>query len=199
MWGVPCAARRPSIAAVTGAPIPTTGVFRVCRGVTLAVTSAALAVAAHTAGGGAVPDTGLTVLLTVGVAAIGIAMADRRCSTPAILTLLGCSQAATHVLLSFESMDMHMAMGGAGPHPNAAVMLGAHAVAVLLTAGLLAKADAAVFLVAAVLAWLLPVLFTVPPVPEAPARPLPRVHPRNVVVTVLLRRSNARRGPPVYA
>lgn len=198
MLGVRFRTRRPSIAAVTSVPTPTTGVLRVCRGVVLAVTSAALAIAAHAVGGGDLPGTGLTVLLTVGVAAVGIAMADRRCSGLSILVVLGFAQLATHVLLSFESMDMHM-HHGAGPHVNGPLMLAAHAVAVPLTAALLAKADAVLFLVAAVLARLLPVLLTVPPVPGAPARPLPRLHPRDRVTAVLLARSNARRGPPAYA
>ena len=198
MWGVHFAPRRLSIVTVSGLPTPTTGVLRVCRGVVLAVTSAALAIAAHAVGGGEVSGTGLTVLLTVGVAAVGIAMADRRCSTVAILAVLGSAQLATHVLLSFESMDMHPNQGP-GPHVDGTLMLGAHAVAVLLTAGLLARADAVVFLVAAALARLAPPLVTPPPVARPPARPLPRVRPRDLLTAVLLCRSNARRGPPAYA
>lgn len=169
-----------------------------CRGVVLAVTSAALAIAAHAVGGGDLPGTGLTVLLTVGVAAVGIAMADRRCSGVSILVVLGVAQLATHLLLSFESMDMYM-NSGAGPHVDGSTMLAAHAVAVPLTALLLTKADAALFLVAAVLARLLPTMLAIPPVPEAPARPLPRLRPVDRVATVLLCRSNARRGPPAYS
>src|SRR6266568_4615950 len=55
---------------------------------------AALAVAAHAVSGGMVPDPGLTALLTVGVAAVGIALADRRRSQGAILLVLGAAPGA---------------------------------------------------------------------------------------------------------
>jgi hypothetical protein len=161
----------------------------VLRGGVLAVTSAALAVLAHTAAGGTLPDTGLTVLLTVGVAAVGVTLASRRRSTAAVLAVLAAAQLASHVLLSVD------AMGGMPSHGDGLPMLGAHALAVLVSAVVLARADDAVFLVAAVLAMLLPVL-AVPPPPEAPVRIRRRLRPADRQVTVLLRRSHARRGPP---
>jgi hypothetical protein len=87
----------------------------------------------------------------------------------------------------------------AAPHATSPTMLGAHAIAVLVSAVLLAKADAVIFLVVAVLAMLLPTLLTAPPVPSAPARACPRVAPQDRSTAVLLRRSHARRGPPVHA
>jgi hypothetical protein len=161
----------------------------VLRGAVLAVTSAALAVAAHTAGGGMPPDTGLTVLLTLGVGAVGVALAGRRRSTGAILAVLAAAQLATHVILALGETGMPS-------HENELVMLAAHALAVLVSAVLLGHADDAVFLVAAVLAMLLPVLLALP-APDLPARIRPRPRPRNRQVTVLLCRSHARRGPPV--
>jgi hypothetical protein len=179
---------------VRGQPSPTRGALRVLRGGALAATSATLAVAAHAVAGGALPDTGLTALLTAGVAAIGTAMADRRRSTGAILAVLGAAQLATHVILSFDEMTMPGA-----PHVGGLTMTGAHALAVLVSAGLLARADAAVFLVVAVLAMLLPTVWSTPPVPAAPSGARRRVLAQDRCTAVLLRRSHARRGPPVAA
>jgi hypothetical protein len=166
----------------------------------LALVSATLAMAAHALAGGGLPATGLTIVLTLGVAAIGVAIADRRRSTGTILAVLGAAQLVTHVLLSFN--PMHMAgntMMVNAPRADSAGMLGAHAIAVLVSAVLLAKADAAIFLIAAVLAMLLPSLLTAPPVPSAPAGARPRAVPQDRSISVLLRRSHARRGPPVTA
>jgi hypothetical protein len=166
----------------------------------LALVSATIAVAAHAVGGGGLPATGLTVVLTLGVAAIGVAIADRRRSTGTILAVLGAAQLVTHVLLSFNTM--HMADDTVMTTPvraDSPAMLGAHVIAVLLSAGLLAKADAALFLITAVLAMLVPSLFSAPPVPAAPAGARPRTVPRDRSTTVSLCRSNARRGPPVTA
>jgi hypothetical protein len=167
----------------------------------LAITSAALAVVAHTIAGGMLPDTGLTVLLTVGVAAVGIAMADRRRSPGAILAVLGAAQLASHVLLSFgdDVGAMHMTTAAVLPSMNGLAMLGAHVIAVLVSAALLAGADTAVFLVVAVLAMLLPRLLTAPPVPSGPTATRRVVLAQDRCVAVLLRRSHARRGPPVTA
>jgi hypothetical protein len=119
-------------------------------------------------------------------------MADRQCSAIAILAVLGFAQLATHELLSFETMDMH------GMHQsNGAAMTAAHAVAVLVSAVLLAKADSALFGLFAALRALLPTVLSAPPVPDAPGRPLPRVLREDRLTAVLSRRSNARRGPPV--
>src|ERR1700743_3007616 len=110
---------------MTGRPTPTRGAPRVWRGVALAVTSAMLAVAAHAAAGGGLPDPGLTALLTIGVAAVGVALADRRRSAGAIIAVLGAAQLATHVLPSFAEMGMAGDMGMAG-HSYTLAMLGAH-------------------------------------------------------------------------
>ncbi|HEX5113598.1 MAG TPA: hypothetical protein VFW65_00205 [Pseudonocardiaceae bacterium] len=179
---------------MTGLPTPTSGAFRLCRGVVLAVVSGSLAAAAHGFGGGGVPATGVTVLLTLGVAAIGVAMANRQCSLSGVLAVLGAAQLASHVLLSIETMNMPVMYQVDGP-----VMVGAHAVAALVSAVLLAKADAAVFEIIAALARLLPTVLSAPPVPEALEQPAPGAHPNDRAITVLLRRRSARRGPPLLA
>jgi hypothetical protein len=167
----------------------------------LAVTSAVLTDAAHAAAGGGLPSTGLTALVTVGVAAAGIGLAGRRRSPLAVLAVLGAAQLATHVLLSVETLAADQGMTAMHGMPFDGVgMIGAHAIAVLLSAGLLAKADAAVFTVAAVLAMVLPTVLCAPPVPTGPARTRPFPTPVDrATVRILLRRSIARRGPPVTA
>lgn len=168
-----------------------------CRGVLLAGTSAALAIAAHAVAGGGLPDTGLTVLLTAGVAAVGVALADRRRSTWTLLAVLGAAQLATHVLLTVDMSGM-AGMAAEGLEFNGTTMLIAHMVAVTVSALLLARVDDAVFLAASVFARLLPTVL-VPPEPTTP----PAVRPVGVPVVppaaVLLCRGNARRGPPVAA
>ncbi|HEY3753332.1 MAG TPA: hypothetical protein VGL80_29435 [Pseudonocardiaceae bacterium] len=163
--------------------------------------SATLAVAAHALAGGGLPATGLTVVLTLGLAAIGVAIADRRRSTGTILAVLGAAQLVTHVLLSLSPMHMagDVVIADGAPRADSAGMLGAHVIAVLVSAVLLAKADAAVFLITAVLAMLLPSLLIAPPVPSAPAGARPHAVPQDRSISVLLRRSHARRGPPVTA
>lgn len=182
---------------MTGHPLtPTRGAPRILRGTLLAGTSAALAVAAHTIGGGMLPDPALTVLLTVGVAAAGIALADRRRGPVAILAALGGSHLGIHLMLSL------VATGQPGQMINPVAMAGGHVVAVLLAAVLLSKAESACFAVcsalAALLALLLPHWLVEPPapVPEKPALRVLAAPPTDRPLDVLLRRACARRGPP---
>src|SRR6202000_51444 len=170
---------------MTGRPTPPRGAPRMWRGVALAITSAMLAVAAHAAAGGGLPDPGLTALLTIGVAAVGVALADRRRSAGAIIAVLGAAQLATHTVLSFAETgltgNVHMIV-----HGYTLPMLGAHAVAVLLTAWLLSRADDAIFLVAAALGRLWPRLFALPAIPDRPRRSRPAAAGPDRAPTVLL-------------
>ena len=171
---------------------PSRGVLRVVRGSVLAITSATLAVLAHVIGGGMPPSTGLTLLLTIGVAAAGVALADRQRGGVAILAALGTSHLAIHLLLTLCTPDMDM-----GSPINAQTMLGAHVVAIVLAALLLTRAERAIYALAELLAMLLPrwivVLFDVPEQPTAPA---PRAERAEKAMRVLLRRACSRRGPP---
>jgi len=177
---------------MTGQPAPTRGAPRALRGGLLASTAAALAVTAHGLAGGGWPDTGFTLLLTALLAGAGTALADRRRGLPAILGALGASQLAMHLLLSAP----HPHQAGAGLGLQWPVMTAAHAVAVLLTALLLAKAEAAVFAVARALAALLP--RRAQPAPVNVPRPGVVVAPLRVdtELDVLFRRVCLRRGPP---
>lgn len=183
-------------ASVTRRPTPVRGALRVVRGSALAVVSGVLAVAAHAVGGGMAPDLGLTVLLTAGVAAVGVALADRRRGLGVILPVLAAAQVASHVLLTLVGTGTGGGMSA--PPVNPLVMTAAHAVAVVLTALLLAHADALVFRVAGALARLLPVCWTVPArVAHVAAPPLADAYDR--ALAVLLTLASPRRGPPVTA
>jgi hypothetical protein len=197
---------RRSLARVNPAVSATRGAPRVLRGVTLAGCSAALTVAAHTAAGGSAPSTGLTLVLTMLLAGLGVALADRRRGFPVILVVVGTSQLGMHVLLSGPLYGTGYGPGH-GPESGhghdvtvAGGMVALHAVAAVLTAVMLAGAESAVFATVAVLGWALRTVAVVP-------RPLPVLGPRLsfmppawmpgcLAIEVLLRRVHARRGPP---
>lgn len=165
------------------------------RGLLLATSSAALAVAAHGFAGGAVADSGFTVLLATLLAWGGTTLA-RRGGTPALVAVLGVTQACQHVLLT-EIASGH---GTAPAVFDGWTMFGTHAAATVVTAVLLTRAGVALTAIGGALAWLLSRLYAlvagpVPPRPVAvgttlPARP-------GVVLEVLFRQACARRGPPV--
>jgi hypothetical protein len=166
----------------------------VLRGALLAGTSAALAVAAHAVAGGMLPSTGLTVLLTVGVAAAGIALADRRRGPVAILFALGSAHLGIHLMLSVAATGEPMASRPV----NGWLMAGGHLLAVLLAAAVLTRAEDAVFALAAAWAMLLPRWSVGPLPPRIASLRLPTdLPPVDRLLAVLLRRSCARRGPPL--
>ena len=182
----------------TGALAPQRGVLRTLRGVALAIVSAALAAAAHAASGGGAPDGALTVLLTVGIAAAGTALADRRRGPLAVLGAVAVTQLILHLLLD--------ALGGHHTAPPAAsgiIMTVAHAAAVVVTAALLVGAESALFTMAAALRRVLGAL----PLPRAlpvawpttvlrPAA-LPVATAQPAVLRALLGRVTPHRGPPL--
>lgn len=139
---------------MTVALLPQHGALRALRGSVLAAVNAVLALAAHVAGGGGTPDGALTVLTTVGVAAAGTALADRRRGPLALLAAVAVTQVILHLLLA--ALDGHHGAtagtaAGASGAPGAAAMMAAHAGAVVVTAALLAGAESALFTVAGVL------------------------------------------------
>jgi hypothetical protein len=179
---------------MTGQSDPTRGAPRALRGGLLATSAAALAIAAHGLAGGGWPDSGFTLLLTALLAAAGTALAGRRRGLPAVVGALSVSQLTLHLLLT-DLVPHHAAHAAADWRG----MTAAHAVAVLLTALLLTRAEAAVFAAAAALAALLPTRR--PPGAVNTARPH-RVLPAMRVDTelrVLFRRVCTRRGPPAYS
>lgn len=167
------------------------------RALLLAVSSAALAVAAHGLGGGAVPDFGFTILLATLLSWGGMSLA-RRGGTPALVAVLGVTQMCQHVLLT----DLASAHGKEPAVFDGWTMFTMHAAATMLTAVLLTRAGVALTTISAALAWLLGRLHAlvagpVPPRPvpvgtSLPARP-------GSLLEVLLRQVCARRGPPVHS
>lgn len=173
---------------MTTRPAPT----RLARAVLLAVTSAALSVAAHGAAGGEVADFAPALPLTLLIAFAGTALAERGRSPWAVLATLGVAQLGQHALLALGARD-HAHASGLGVGPTA--MTAAHAVAALLTGLLLARADTALTALAKALSRLLPVLWAAPPPASRVPAPVPSTSP-NALVDVLLRRVHGRRGPP---
>lgn len=176
-------ARRPAVLGVT-------------RGVLLAVSAAALSVTAHRLADGGLPDPAMTALLTGLFGWTAAALARKARGPVATITLLGIAQLVMHLLLTTLAghHDMYAMPGRTGLG-----MIGAHAVATLVTALLLARADTMLLTVLAVLRAFLPRLLTPLPVPAAPA-PVPvRVDAPGHLVGVDLRRIRGRRGPPVHS
>jgi hypothetical protein len=176
-------ARRPAVLGAT-------------RGTSLAVCAAALSVTAHRLADGGLPDPAMTVLLAGLFGWTTTALARKARGTIATITLLGAAQLVMHLLLTTLAghHDMYAMPGSTGLG-----MVTAHAVATVLTALLLAHADAMLLAVLAVLRAILPRLLTPLPVPAAPASVPVRVDAPGHLVGVDLRRIRGRRGPPVHS
>lgn len=177
-------ARRPAVLGAT-------------RGVLLAVSAATLSVTAHRLADGGLPDPAMTVLLTGLFGWTATALARRARGTVATITLLGAAQFVMHLLLTTLAghHDMYAMPGSTGLG-----MVTAHAVATVLTALLLARADSTLLTVLAVLRAVLPRLLTPLPVLSAAPLPLPaRTAAPGHLVGVDLRRIRGRRGPPAHS
>ncbi|GAB3573579.1 hypothetical protein GCM10027445_32970 [Amycolatopsis endophytica] len=156
------------------------------RGILLAFTSGGLAVSAHALAHGGLPDTALTLLLVALVGWTGTALADRTRGPLGVLTVLGAAQLLMHVVLD-ELM----------PHADSmpVAMTTAHVSATVVTALVLAHAEALLQVAATRLALLLPAVFGGARTPSPP-RAAPAPAPGALQVSVLLTRMHARRGPP---
>ena len=170
---------------------PVRGALRALRGCLLATTSAALATLGHVIAGGSVPDTALTVLLTVLIATVAVSFADKRRGPLVILATLGTAQLATHLLLSALTLHDH------GAVTDTPAMFAAHAAATLATALLLGGAESAIFGMAAALGAVLPRRSPQPPVFAPQLAVIPAGPGLFSSLDVLLRRTRARRGPPL--
>jgi hypothetical protein len=178
----------------------------VARGLAAATVCALLTYSAHRAAGGAMPDLGLLLVLSLLLAGFLITLADRRRGPLAILAMVGGSQLALHGLLQMlagshpePAAELPGALWGAlpGALTGPLAMLGAHALATLLTAAVLAGAEDAVFTVAHALARALPLTISAPRVVELPSRLSAVTGPLDLRLRgVLGRRLHLRRGPP---
>lgn len=168
------------------------------RGWTLAICSAALAIAAHGMAGGGTPDTALAVLLTTLVAWAGTSVANRFDGALAVLTALGTAQGAMHLILNYVVPSQAHHAGHAMAPVSSGVMLLTHTVATVITGVLIAKADAAVALISSAMRLLLDLIRPprFPAVPVATYALPTSVPPGDHIRRVLLRRVHARRGPP---
>ncbi|WP_051771465.1 hypothetical protein [Saccharothrix sp. NRRL B-16314] len=172
---------------MTTRPAPT----RIARAVLLAVTSAALSVAAHGAAGGSVTEFAPALPLTVLVAFAAGSITERRRRPWTMPATLGVAQLGQHLLLDLG----HHAADGPGLGFSPTTMTAAHVVAALLTGLLLARADTALDALVGAVSRLVPP----PHAPLVPAGALwapTAASPANTLVDVLLRRVNGRRGPP---
>jgi len=161
------------------------------RGSLLAVSSGALSVMAHYFADGSLPDIAPTLLLIGLVGWTATALAAKARGPLATIALLGSTQVIMHLLLT--TLSNHD-MAGQG---NGAVMFATHAIATVLTALLVARADAMLLTVLSVVRAFLPRLLTPLPVPAAAPSPIPaRTSTAGHLVDVDFRDIHGRRGPP---
>lgn len=186
-------------AGLVSPPRPDHSALRVVRGLLLATASAALAITAHALADGEIPNPSLTLLLTALIGWVSTALADRTTGLPGILAVLGSAQVVMHFVLT-ELAGHAQTHGGSGVIDGTLPMTGAHALAVLGTAVLLARAEALLRVAVASLRLLLPVVFSPAPVRGGPIRPV-TVHPElgAGAIPVFLRTVLGRRGPPLAA
>ncbi|MFI5611223.1 hypothetical protein [Amycolatopsis sp. NPDC051903] len=163
----------------------------------LAASCASLAVTAHAVADGGLPDPALTVLLTGLLGWTATALAGKARGRLATVGVLGAGQLVMHlVLTTLATHDGHPAAGWT----SGWTMTAAHAVATLVTALLLARADALLLAVLHVLRAVLPRLIPTLPVPAAAGAVLPpRPAGAVAILDVELRRVRGRRGPPVFS
>jgi hypothetical protein len=108
------------------------------RGVATGLLTAALAVAAHTVGGGAPPTGAAAVQLAVLAATVGAlaAILTRATQARVLVGLLAAGQLLGHLMLG--AVGHHHTVSAA---PPAAAMLAAHLAAITVGAGLIAAGD----------------------------------------------------------
>lgn len=166
-------------------------VSRALHGIVLATLATVLAATAHVAGGGALPDIGVLLVLLPLLAVAVLGLGGRGAGPVTTLVALAAGQAGLHVLLSVLHHHPSVIVAGGAP------MLGLHLLATVATALLLHHAERGLALVARALCRVLPGR---PPVPvidrPLPARPAPAAG-TSARATLILLVAHARRGPPV--
>ncbi|RZQ62218.1 hypothetical protein EWH70_21585 [Amycolatopsis suaedae] len=164
------------------------------RGGLLAVSAPALAVSAHSLGGGGTPDLSLTLLLTVLTSWVATELAERTRGPLGMLAVLGTGQLVMHIVLT--DLIPH---GHGASTVNGWTMTAAHVVATCLTAGMLSAAERWLVAAAAGMRRLMPVVRLSAPVPPRPQRPAVTFAPGPELTPLLVRRVHGRRGPPVHS
>lgn len=162
------------------------------RGAGLALMCALVTAAGHSAGGGALPDLALLVVLLPLLGGVLTHVARRATGPVGLVAVLGGGQLALHHLLELLH-PAHAAgpalLGGTG-------MLVLHAVATVVLAVAVRGADAGIAAVAAGLRRVLPRRLP-PPVTRAPAVAVPVAPVAGLRLAAALCSAEVRRGPPV--
>jgi hypothetical protein len=177
--------------------------LRVVRGGLLAVSSAVLAVSAHTLADGSLPDLPMTVLLTVMVGWTATALAAKARGPMSTIAILGAAQIVMHVVLTTLALhsnahaETHAVTSGA---MSGLTMTATHTFATILTALLVTRADAMLLTVLNAMRLLLPPVWRAAPVPDTVLAPIPVPAPEiGQLVSELFRSTLGRRGPPVHS
>ncbi|WP_461143629.1 hypothetical protein [Salinifilum aidingensis] len=178
---------------------PAQGLLRWLRGVGLTTTSAALSVAAHAAAGGALPDPGVTAVITALLASAGVALADRQRGPLGILSALAANQMAFHVFFQLSGAHAAHPVHPATPFAPVQMAFG-HIASAILTGLLLSSAERALFGVARFLRRVLPRVphRTPPPARETCVACIP-ARSRRLIAQLTAQRIHALRGPPAPA
>lgn len=144
---------------------PARGARRLVRVGGLGGSSLALAGTAHLLAGGRLPPAGVLAVLTLLVGLVALTLTARRCRLPVLVLVLAVEQLALHAVLGSATLPAVAAgchpgahthhglaascLAGAGPTATlasaGAAMWVAHAVAVLATAWVLARGEAALW------------------------------------------------------
>jgi hypothetical protein len=106
---------------------------RLVRGLLVAVWGAGLATTGHVLAGGGVPTQPAVLLLVLLAAAACTALSDREWSFGRLLVALGGVELLVHLAMAASHGAMP-ALGASGARPSGWTMLGAHAIAALLSA-----------------------------------------------------------------
>ncbi|GEL26080.1 hypothetical protein PSU4_50340 [Pseudonocardia sulfidoxydans NBRC 16205] len=136
------------------------GPLRGARGVAVASVAALITGVAHVAGGGALPDLGLLLVLFPLLAALIVSIADACRSIGGVLGALAAGQLGMHAVL--EVIGHSHVAGAAGPASGWS-MFAMHAVATIVLGLLVRDADQVLGLLVSALARVLPRRLTVPP------------------------------------
>ncbi|ANZ37060.1 hypothetical protein BBK82_14270 [Lentzea guizhouensis] len=161
--------------------------MRTLRGAVLAVTSAALTIAAHGLGGGELPEFIHALPLVVLIAFAAASLADKRTGKLSLMAGLAAAQLAQHLLLTWVSHE----------HTGTLTwqMFGAHLVAATLTGLLLFHAENALFRLFAAVTRLIPRRLTPQPV-LTPVRAFTSTPYLRRAHAAELSRAHGLRGPP---
>ncbi|GAA4489136.1 hypothetical protein GCM10023094_50250 [Rhodococcus olei] len=168
------------------------------RSASVGASTVTVAIAAHGAAGGGLP-TSSSLLLLAGVATVLASLTTAvpvlRRGVIALVPVLAVGQLAAHLALAVGH-GHHAAVAAVGPLAAWAPMLGAHALALIVCAALIAAAERVGPRTEAALRAVVAALLATPPVVERPRvwLPVTDVHP---VTAPVCRGAEPRRGPPV--